>query len=100
MSYGLLAFAVIATLAIFFTTSPGRSLAKRIGFRDRVKGAAPSEDVAFLLETCGGDSAEAARRVEFERARFSDLSEGEHYRRAIRKALAERESRGAPSNIS
>ena len=81
-----------ATLAIFATTPRGREIAKRIGLRDRVKGAASSEDVAFLLESCGGDRREVARRLEFERERFSDLSEAEHYRRAIRKVMAERRS--------
>lgn len=81
---------VIATLAIFLTTTRGREIAKRLGLRDRVQGAASSEDVAFLLEACGGDRGEAARRVAIERERFSELSEADHYRRAIRKILAER----------
>jgi hypothetical protein len=91
MTGWMLVFAAAATLAIFATTEPGRELAKRIGFRDRVRGAASSEDVAFLLDACGGDAREAARRVATERARFADLSEAEHYRRAIRRVLAERE---------
>ena len=81
-----------ATLAIFATTARGREIAKRTGFRDRVKGAASSEDVAFLLEACGGDPREAARRIQIERGRFSELTEAEHYRRAIRKVLAERKA--------
>jgi hypothetical protein len=92
MSFWLLAFAVVATLAIFATTTRGREIAKRLGFRDRVKGAAPSADVAFLLEACGGDAQEVALRLDVERARFPDLTEAEHYRRAIRKAMAERGS--------
>jgi hypothetical protein len=92
MSFGLLAFALLGTLAVFATTQRGQAIAKKIGFRDRVKGAAPTEDLAYLLEACGGDSVEAARRVEFERERFSELTEAEHYRRAIRKLLAERAS--------
>lgn len=85
-----LTLAVLATLAVFATTRRGRAMARRIGLRDFVKGAAPSEDVAFLLRLCGGDAREAQRRVEMERARFSALAEAELYRRAIRKALAER----------
>ena len=80
----------VLTLAIFATTERGRQVAKRIGLRDRVKGAAPSDDIAFLLKACGGDAEEAASRVETERIHFSDLTEAEHYRRAIRKVLAER----------
>ena len=90
MNFGLLAFALLGTLAIFATTKRGQAIAKEIGFRDRVKGAASTEDVRYLLEACGGDSDEASRRVEFERERFSELTEAEHYRRAIRKMLAER----------
>ena len=87
----LLLIVCAATLAIFATTDRGREIAKRIGFRDRVKGAAPSEDVAFLLSACHGDRKEAARLVALERKQYSDLSEADHYRRAIRKILATRE---------
>lgn len=86
----MLVLAIGATLAIFATTRPGRELAKRIGLRDRVPGAASSEDVAYLLDACGGDRHEVARRLEVERDRFPDLNEAEHYRRAIRKVFAER----------
>ncbi len=88
----LLLLAGAGTLALFATTRRGREIAKRIGLRDHVKGAAPSEDVKFLLEACAGDRKEAARRVEEERSRFSELSEADHYRRAIRKILVERGS--------
>jgi hypothetical protein len=88
----LLLLAIGATLAVFATTRPGRELAKRIGLRDYVPGAASSEDVAFLLGACDGDRAEVERRLEVERKRLPDLSEAEHYRRAIRKVLAERET--------
>ena len=91
MTDWMLILAALATLAIFATTKPGREIAKRIGFRDRVKGAAPSQDVAFLLDACGSDAGEVARRIEFERERLPELTEAEHYRRAIRKVLSERE---------
>ena len=91
METWLLLLVAIGTLAVFATTARGRELGKRIGLRDHVKGAAPSEDVKFLLAACNGDADEAARRVEAERNRFSELTEAEHYRRAIRKVLAERE---------
>jgi hypothetical protein len=95
MSAVMLGLAVIATLAVFATTIPGRELAKRIGLRDYVPGAASSEDVRFLLGACGGDSAEVERRLGIERDRLPELSEAEHYRRAIRKVLAERDQREA-----
>jgi hypothetical protein len=78
-----------AVLAIFATTPAGRRLAVRIGLRDHVAGAANSEDVGFLLQRCGNDRVEALRRVAAERERFPDLSEADHYRRAIRRLLAE-----------
>ena len=88
----LLVLVGVATLAVFATTARGRELGKRIGLRDHVKGAAPSDDVKFLLDACSGDREEAARRVESERNRFPELSEADHYRRAIRRILAERDS--------
>jgi hypothetical protein len=90
MQIWMLLLVVLGTLAVFATTARGREIAKRIGFRDHVKGAAPSADVRFLVDACGGDSREAERRVEAERERFSELTEAEHYRRAIRKIMAER----------
>ncbi len=91
MQFLLLLIVGAVTLAIFATTDRGREIAKRIGFRDRVKGAAPSEDVAFLLTACGGDRKEVTRLIALERDQYSDLSEADHYRRAIRKILAARE---------
>ena len=87
----LLVLAVVATLAIFATTAAGREAMKRLGFRDRVPGAASSEDVAYLLSACGGDRGAVERRLAVERERYPDLTEAEHYRRAIRKVFAERE---------
>jgi len=85
-----LALAMLAAvLAVFATTRAGRRLALRLGFRDRVPGAAPSEDVEFLLKRCGNDPVEAARRVAAERDRFPALAEADHYRRAIRRLLSE-----------
>lgn len=80
------------TIAVFATTRRGREIAKRIGFRDRVAGAASSRDVAYLLSACDGDRALLERRIEAERERFPDLTEAEHYRRAIRKVFGERGS--------
>jgi hypothetical protein len=92
MKLVMLVLVIAATLAVFATTERGRRIAKRIGFRDHVKGAAPSEDVAYLLDACGGDAGEVARRLDVERRRVPDLTEAEHYRRAIRKALADRDA--------
>ena len=89
MSTLMLVLATAATLAVFATTRSGRELSKRIGLRDWVPGAAASDDVAYLLSACGGDRSEVARRVDAERERFPDLTEAEHYRRAIRKVFAE-----------
>lgn len=82
----------IAVLAIFATTRRGSEIAKRVGLRDHIKGAASNEDLDFLLQACGGDVQEVARRVEYERERFSELTEADHYRRAIRRVLAEKRS--------
>lgn len=92
MSALILVLAVAGTLAIFATTKRGQSIAKQIGFRDRVPDAAPTEDVDFLRSACGGDRSEAERRLAAERERFPELTEAEHYRRAIRKVMAERAS--------
>ena len=90
MLSALMGLAVLtAVLAIFATTKSGRRIAVRIGLRDHVAGAASSEDVDFLLLRCGNDRVEALRRVAVERERFPDLCEADHYRRAIRKLLAE-----------
>ncbi len=81
---------IAALVVVFATTRKGRDVMKRIGLRDRVPGAAPKDDVAYLVSLCDGDRAEAERRVDAERERFPDLTEAEHYRRAIRKGMAER----------
>ena len=86
----MLIFAVVGTLAIFATTRAGREVLKRIGRRNRVPDAAPSEDIAYLLSACDGDRKEVDRRIELERERLPDLTEAEHYRRAIRKIMSER----------
>lgn len=88
----LMALVVLAAVvAIFATTPVGRRLAVRIGLRDRVAGAAPTQDVEFLIARCGGDRAEARRRVDAERERFPALAEADHYRRAIRRILQEQQ---------
>lgn len=88
----LMALVVLAAVvAIFATTPAGRRLAVGIGLRDHVAGAAPRSDVDFLLARCGGDQAEARRRVEAERERFPALPEADHYRRAIRRILQEQQ---------
>jgi hypothetical protein len=92
MRWLILLFVVGATLAIFGTTRPGREIAKRIGLRDHVKDAAPSADLDYLLDACGGDRALRDRRIAAERERFPALSEAEHVRRAIRRVFAERAS--------
>jgi hypothetical protein len=88
---------LVAVLAIFATTKPGRRVAAAIGLRTGVAGAATCEDVDFLLGRCGNDPVEVARRVAAERARFPDLSEADHYRRAIRRLLGEAASDGGKS---
>jgi hypothetical protein len=95
MTFLFTAIAIVATVAVFLTTTRGREVAKRIGFRDRVAGAATSEDLAFLLSRCDGDRDAAERRIAAERMRFPDLTEADQVRRAIRKILSEGES-GSP----
>lgn len=90
----MLVIAIVVTLAIFATTTRGRQLVKRMGFRDRVPGAASTEDDDYLLAACGGDRRELERRITIERERYPELTEAEHYRRAIRKVFV---SRDAPS---
>lgn len=80
---------LVAVLAIFATTKSGQKVVAALGLRGAVVGAATSEDVDFLLGRCGDDPVEVARRVAFERERFPDLSEADHYRRAIRRLLSE-----------
>lgn len=84
-----LLLALIGTIAVFLTTKRGKEVAKRVGLRDRVSGAAKSEDVSYLLSACEGDRSEMKRRIETERARFPDLTEAEHYRRAIRRVMTD-----------
>ena len=93
IAMGLVVFA--AVLAIFATTTPGRRLVAKLGLRGPVAGGAPGEDVEFLLQRCRGDAAEVARRVAAERERFPALTEADHYRRAIRRLLAE-----SPADLS
>jgi hypothetical protein len=87
-----LILAICGTLAICAMTEPGREILKQIGFRNRVPGAASTEDVEYLLAACGRNPEEVSRRLDIERARFTALSEAEHYRGAIRKVFAERKS--------
>jgi hypothetical protein len=87
-----LGIALIGTIAVFLTTKRGREVAKQIGLRDRVKGAAKSDDVSYLLAACEGDRAEMKRRIEIERERFPDLTEADHYRRAIRRVMSDSET--------
>ena len=68
-----LALALVGTIAVFLTTKRGGEVAKQLGLRDRVAGAAKSDDVAYLLSACDGDQAELKRRIEFERERFPEL---------------------------
>ncbi len=84
-----LLIAVLGTLAIFATTRTGREWMKRLGLRDRVPGAAPSADVDYLLRAWAGDRAVAEGLLEAERERYPELTEAEHYRRAIRKVFRE-----------
>ena len=98
MFSALTALVVLAVvLAIFATTKPGRRIAAALGLRTDFAGAATSEDVDFLLGRCGNDPVEVARRIAAERERFPDLSEADHYRRAIRRLLAEANGAGSKS---
>ena len=92
MTFLILLLAIAATLAIFATTTTGRALTKRLGFRDRVPGAASSDDMAYLLKACDGDTAELKRRISVESERYPEMTEAEHVRRAIRKVFNARES--------
>ena len=92
---GVLTLLVVvgATFALFATTRAGDRLVRWIGLGRFLPGAASSEDVAYLIRTCGGDRREARERIAVERARYPDLSEAELYRRAIRRVFNERGSR-------
>ena len=99
MRFLILAIAIVGTLGVFATTRSGRALLKRIGLRRYVPDAAPARDVEYLLAACGGDRAEAERRLEAERARYPALGEPDHYRRAIRRVLAERDEAGGGTRL-
>jgi hypothetical protein len=90
MTLLILLFAIVATVAVFATTTPGRRILKRIGLRDLVPGVASSDDVNYLRSACNDDREEVEGRLDAERARYPDLTEAEHYRRAIRKVFQER----------
>jgi hypothetical protein len=79
-------------LAIFSTTKTGRRVFDALGLRGPGPGAATSDDVDFLLGRCDNDPKEVARRIDAERERYPDLCEADHYRRAIRRLLAEAKS--------
>ena len=85
----MLPIAIAAVIAILLTTERGRHLADRLG---RSVGwttrGVPTEDREFLLQACGGDPKELARRIEAERERIPDFDEARLYRRAIRTAMA------------
>ncbi len=85
-------------LAIFATTKTGRRFVSALGLRGPGPGAATSDDVDFLLGRCGNDPKEVARRIAAERERFPDLREADHYRRAIRRLLAEAKSGSEPAS--
>ena len=80
MNFLMFVLAVGVTLAIFATTRPGRELAKRIGFRDHVAGAASSEDVGYLLEACRGDRAELSVAKAWAAA---NSLVGQHFRQTV-----------------
>lgn len=88
----MLVIAIAATLAIFATTTRGRQIIKRMGFRDHVPGAASTEDDNYLLAAGAGDRQELERRIAIERECYPELTEAEHYRRAIRKVFASRDA--------
>lgn len=79
-------------LAIFATTKTGGRVVAALGLRGPGPGAATAEDVDFLLSRCHDDPKEVARRIAAERERYPDLCEADHYRRAIRRLLAEAKS--------
>lgn len=93
MLSALTALVVLAcVLAIFATTKTGGRLVDALGLRGPGAGAATSDDVDFLLDRCDNDPNEVARRIAAERERYPDLCEADHYRRAIRRLLAEAKS--------
>ena len=88
---GVLAIVVLAAVfAIYATTPGGQRLLAGLGLRRFVKGAAPSEDLDYMLRACGGDRAEVERRLAAERERNDTLSEAQLYRKAIRRLMNER----------
>jgi len=92
----MLPIAVLAVLAIFLTTERGRRIAGRLGVPSPFRQNVDRETRTYLLDACGGDRREMARRVEAERRRFPDLDEAALYRRAVRTRMQER---GGPREI-
>jgi len=85
--------AAAAIVFILLTMPAGRKVAERLGLPQlgaARAGRVPKEDRDYLLRVCGGDAAEVERRLTAERERFSDLSEPEIYRRAIRTHMQSR----------
>lgn len=96
-SWILLPVAVVAVLAVFLTTDRGRRLAGQLGIPSPFSRSRVDPDTrAYLLDACGGDRREMARRVEVERRRFPELDEAALYRRAVRTVMGER---GGPRDL-
>ncbi len=94
----MLPIAIVAVLAIFFTTNRGRRLARLIGLPVGRASRVPAEDRSFLLEACGRDESEVERRLEAERVRYPGFDRPKLYRRAIRTEIRRRqEEDGAQS---
>ena len=87
----MLPIAVAAVVAIFFTTSPGRRLARQIGLPGGRAGRVPEEDRKFLFDACGRDEGELERRLEAERVRYPGFDQPQLYRRAIRTEMRRRQ---------
>ncbi len=83
----MLLVAVVTVSAIFSTTNRGRRWLGAMGVSNfRIK-RIPAEDLEFLLDSCGRDTAEVKRRLEAERIRYPALDEAQIYRKAIRREI-------------
>ena len=87
----MLPIAIVAVLAVFFTTIRGRRLARLIGLPVGRASRVPAEDRNFLLEACERDESEVERRLEAERVRYPGFDRPQLYRRAIRTEIRRRQ---------
>ena len=89
----VLVVSLLALGALLLSTAPGRRLGERLGIPP-LRGRAPKDDRAFLLNACGGDRGQLRSRLSVERERWPEATEAELYRKAIRGWFQERGDTG------